>query len=448
MNSGNKRKIIIARLWALILAATLTALPRAAAQTDIYLHTKRTESKLIEVAVPTFNVSGADEEGLGERASRVVNFDLKFSGFFQPTENYDFMRQAAMKDQKSGSIDFGEWKTLASNFLVKGDIEFRENGNLAVQMMVYDLQMKKLFFSKRYIGPRALFRQITHQFSDDFLQRLTGERGVARTKIAFISRVMGRKELFVMDYDGFNPRPLTSDRSIVLLPHWNPKSNLILFTTYRYRNPDLYALDLKAGVRYPISRRIGLNTTGEWSPDGTKVAFSLSRNGNSEIYVCDADGANIRKITKWRSIETSPTWSPDGKRIAFTSDMSGSPQIYVMNVDGTGRKRLTYKGGYNDGASWAPKGDNIAYSSLLGGKFHIAVLNSNNPEEVRQLTGGNYNDEAPSWSPDGRHISFSSNRSGQKQIFIMNANGAHQRRVTFLTGGGYTPTWGPNTITK
>jgi len=436
------------RVLALAAAAAVCLSAHAGAEVDIYLHTQRSESKLIEVAVPPFSISGGDGEDYGQRASTIINNDLEFSGFFRPTKNYDFMKQATERDLKNARIDFNEWRTLASNFLAKGAIDFKKNGNMAVEMRVYDLQTKKLFFSKRYIGPRTLFRQIVHQFSDDFIMRLTGERGISRTKIAFVSKVMGRKELFVMDYDGFNPRPITSDRSIVLLPHWNPKSNLILFTTYRYRNPDLYAIDLKANVRYPISRKIGLNTTGEWSPDGTKVAFSLSRNGNSEIFMCDANGSNVRQLTHWESIETSPTWSPDGKQIAFTSDMSGSPQIYVIDVDGKNRRRLTYKGGYNDGASWSPKGDYIAYSSLLDGKFNIALVNPKDSSDVSQLTSGPGTSETPSWSPDGRHIAFSSNRDGRKQVYIMNANGENQRQITFLSGGGYTPAWGPNLASK
>lgn len=430
------------RAASLALALTLAAAP-AFAQTDVYLSTRRTESKLIEVAVPEFSVEGDDGEGLGMEAAEIINYDLDFSGYFKPNDNYGFMRQAAERDREKGGIDFKEWRTLASNFLVKGSVAVRADGALAVEVTVHDLQSKRKFFSKRYIGPRKIFRQIVHQFSNDFLSRLTGERGIARTKIAFISRVMGRKELFIMDYDGHNPRPITSDRSIVLLPDWNPKSNLILFTTYRYRNPDLYVIDLKAGVRYPISRRIGVNTTGAWSPDGTKVAFSLARKGDSDIYICDANGSNVRRITRWRSIETSPAWSPDGKRIAFTSDMSGSPQIYVMNVDGTERRRLTFKGGYNDGAAWSPKGAQIAYTSLLEGRFNIAVINANGSSDTRQLTSGAGTNEAPSWSPDGRNIAFSSNRAGSRQIYVMKADGSGLRRITSLSGEGFTPAWGP-----
>ncbi len=408
----------------------------------VFLSAQRTESKLIEVAVPKFLFSGNDMENFGERASRIINKDLRFTGYFKPNENYDFMQQAVMRDMRRGKVNFEEWRTLSSNFLIKGSMSFKKNDAITVDIVVYDLQTTKVFFSKKYSGPRSIFRQIIHQFSDDFFLRVSGERGVARSKIAFISKVSGRKELFVMDYDGSNPWAVTSDRSLTLLPDWSPTNNMILFTTYRYRNPDLYAIDLRSKTRFPISRRIGLNSSGAWSPNGKNIAFSMSRRGNMEIYVSDANGSNLRRLTHSRAIETSPTWSPDGKRIAYTSDRAGSPQIYVMNVDGTGKRRITYKGGYNDGADWSPRGDTLAYASLLGGSFNIALVDIND-KNVTQLTFDSSANDSPSWSPFGRHITFSSSRSGLRHVYIMNSLGANQTRISFGSGGGYSPTWGP-----
>ncbi len=440
MSSMNRLRL------AIMFTALMAASGAGWAQTgrDVYLSTQRAESRLVEVAVPEFPFSGRDPEKLGSRASRIINYDLRFSGYFKPSENYDFMRQVSRGDLKAGRIDYDEWRSLASNFLIKGSLSSAQEGKLSAEIRVYDLQTRKIFFAKRYLGSRALFRQMIHQFSDDFLMRMTGEKGVARTKIALVSRIAGHKELMIMDYDGFNPRTITSDKSIVLFPHWNPSNkSIILFTTYRYRNPDLYAVNFKTKTRYPISRRVGLNSTGEWSPDGSKVAFSLSRHGNSDIYTCDADGSDLKRLTYARSIETSPTWSPDSQNIAFTSDRSGSPQIYSMKIGASGARRLTYKGSYNDGASWSPKDGQIAYTSLLGRKFDIAMLNIID-RSITRLTFGQGSNEYPSWSPNGKSLAFTSTRTGSRQVYTMNVRGSSQRQVTFLSGGGYLPSWGPD----
>ena len=411
---------------------------------DVYISTKRTESKLLEVAIPEFRFNGNDKNNLGVLASLIINFDLKFTGYFKPIEKYSLLKSVQDRDTRLGKIDYDEWRTLASNFLVQGVINVQADRKLTLEVKVYDLQKKKIFFAKKYIGRKKLFRQMAHQFSDDILMRLTGDKGIARTKIVFVSKVRGRKELMIMDYDGNNPRQITSDRSLVLFPSWNPKKkNLILFTTYRYRNPDIYVIDLLRRKRWPLSRKVGLNSTGEWSPDGEKVAYSLSRKGNSDIYVMNSDGTNSKKLTFSKSIETSPEWSPDGSRILYTSDRSGSPQIYVMKSDGSEKKRITYRGTYNDSAAWSSHGNLIAYASLVGNKFDVVVMNYKNPRATN-LTNGQGSNESPAWAPNGRHIVYSSTKGGKSQVYIMLSDGTNKTQVTFLPGGGYLPSWGPD----
>ncbi len=409
----------------------------------VWIGTTASGSRQIEISVADLSTPGDDKEELGKKAAAIINSDLKTTGFFKPQENREFVRQAVEKDLTApGGVAYAEWRTLSANFLVKGNMGSNPDGNMFLDARVYDLQAKKIYFSKIYSGSKTLFRQIIHQFSDDLVNRLTGEQGVSRTRIMFVSRHIGKKELFLMDYDGNNITQLTQEKSLALFPNFHPFKDMALFTTYRYRNPDLYALDFNTGVRYPVSRRVGANTTGKWSPDGKKIVFSLARNGSSDIYVCDADGKNPAQLTTWPSIETSPAFSPDGKQIAYTSDRTGMPQIYVMSLDGKENRRVTWTGSYNDTAAWSPKGDYIAYASMNGSNFNISVVNVNEPRDVRQLTSGSGSEETPTWSPNGRNIAYSGSGGGVKQIFMMNADGTNQTQITNLPGGGYSPSWG------
>lgn len=415
----------------------------ASAQESVWLGVSRTGSQAIEVAVPDMQAAGDDKEGLGKEAARIVNFDLKATGYFKMVDNQQLMKQALEKDLKAANgIAFDEWRTLASNFVVKGNIGYKPGGAMFLDTRVYDVQTKKLYFSVIYTATKNLFRQMVHQFSDDMLSRLTGEQGVAKTRMAILSKAGGRKELFVMDYDGAAPTQITYDKSLVLFPHWNPKRDIILFTTYKFRNPDLYAVDIKNGARIPISRRLGLNSAGEWSPDGGKIVFSISKAGHSNIFICNADGSGLKQLTSANAIATSPSFSPDGGRIAFTSDKTGAPQIYVMNTGGGEERRITWSGSYNDEAEWSPKGDYIAYSSLTGPNFKIGLVNVNESRDARIITSGAGSDESPSWSPNGRNIAFSSSRSGSKQIYIINPDGSNVLQVTNMAGGAYSPSWG------
>jgi len=61
--------------------------------------------------------------------------------------------------------------------------------------------------------------------------------------------------------------------------------------------------------------------------------------------------------------------------------------------------------------------------------------------KVQQLTSDTGDNQNPVWSPDGRRIAFSSNRDGKYQIYAMNSDGTDQRRIIYLEGGGYSPSW-------
>jgi len=431
-----------------ILVLVMAAIPGAAwceEAPDVKITTERTESSLVEVAVADFAFEGADAMGLGPLAAKVIDSDLGFTGFFKPSAEKELVDLVDRKDRKTGIVDYESWRSISSNYMIKGKIIPEGDDKITIEVLVYDLQWRKMDFGKRYTSTLTMFRQMLHQFADDFTHQYSGEAGVARSRIMFVSSVRGRKELMMMDYDGYNPRQITTERTLVLSPAWNRANpNLILFTTYRYRNPDLYVLDLSTKQRYPLSTIIGVNSTGEWSPDGTRVAFSISRHGNSDIYIVNADGRGLKRLTDLRSAELNPSWSPDGKHIAFTSDMSGTPQIYVMDDQGQGRTRLSFESRYSDGAAWSPKGDKIAYASLVYGNFDISVRNLKD-QAVQLITEGygKGNNETPSWAPDGRHVVFSSSNSGSRQLYIAGLDGKKPLRVTGLPGGASQPSWGP-----
>ena len=74
---------------------------------------------------------------------------------------------------------------------------------------------------------------------------LTQYRGVARTRIAFVSdrdatKERRSKELYIVDYDGFNPRRVTVNGSLNILPAWRPDGAALAYVSYRQGSPLLY----------------------------------------------------------------------------------------------------------------------------------------------------------------------------------------------------------------
>ena len=117
-----------------------------------------------------------------------------------------------------------------------------------------------------------------------------------------------------MDYDGYEPKQITADGFLNLMPRWSPDRRFIVFTAYRSRNTqDIDILELRPA------------NVGRWSPwraehypglvpDGNFLDFfASSQDGNSEIYKLDTRTKASQRLTVNQGGDLSPTWSPTGR---------------------------------------------------------------------------------------------------------------------------------------
>jgi TolB protein len=414
---------------------------------DVYLSITRGGGQRLRLAVPDFvrAEAGSTVDGdLGRDMARTLADDLRVYRFFELIDNQQFLREAAQADTQAGDIVFKGWAELGAQGLVKGTYS-QDGRDLIVECRLFDVLGERMIGGKRYRGPADGASSIMHRCADEIMLRLTGEPGIAETKIAFLSRQNGNKELFVMDYDGSNIRQLTQERSIVLSPAWSADGKEIAITTYRDRNPDLFAISLSGNGRRPLSQQPGLNSAPAWSPDGSRIAVVLTKDGNPDIYTMNRNGTDLRRLTNHPAIDTSPAWSPTGRQIAFVSNRSGNPQIFIMDAEGSNVRRLTYQGSYNASPSWSPRGDRLAFASMEGNRFDLYMINVDG-SGLQRLTMGNGSNENPSWSPDGRFLVYSSTQTGIPQLYRMNDDGSGLQQLTSREGGALSPVWSPRIV--
>ena len=305
-------------------------------------------------------------------------------------------------------------------------------GRTVVAGELRDADTGERIFSKDYPLGNPPQRRAAHAFSDDIVNRMTGERGVADTRIAFVRDYGRTREIHLIDYDGVGEQVLTNLGTILLSPAWAPSGDRLCFTSFETGQAAVAGMDLHNRKTWTISPSGGMCASPCWSPDGRQVAFSRSLDGNSEIYIADADGSNPVRLTYHKGIDTAPCFSPDGRRIAFTSDRTGAAQIYVMERSGGNVQRLTYAGKQNDSPSWSPHGDRIAFVSMIDNAFDICTIRPGQVEAER-LTSGEGMHENPRWAPDGRHIVYSKLYRGQRRVYIMAANGSGKRASVSYT---------------
>jgi TolB protein len=414
--------------------------PARSQSPDVELNVRPGQMKRINIAIPDFAlVGGADPQNWAKRLPGITGVDLNFSALFSvvsgmpplPNGGAEVMRPPLAELAAAGAM-----QALQGLLTVRPD-------RFEVEMRLYDLTSPdfRIIGTKKVISHVSEPRRAAHRVADEVVLLVSGEAGVADTKIAFASTRSGVKELYLMDYDGAGVAPVTANKSINLSPNWSPDSRSLAFTSYMNGYPFLYRV-------FPFERRpvqllagyAGINSSPAWSPDGRTVAMTLSKDGNPEIYLLNVGTGAFRRLTTNVAIDTEPTWSPTGRDLAFVSDRSGSAHVYVMDIDGVNVRRLT-NGGFNTQPRWSPKGDTIVFTS----RFATHDLWAINPDgsNLRRLTAGPGDNESASWAPNGRHLIFQSSRQGGTQLYTMLADGSEQQVLTAGPGQASSPAWSP-----
>ncbi len=394
----------------------------------------------ITIAIAGFASLSIDGQDVGKLGASVLAADLKFTTIFDVMDaaTLPFDPATVQLDQERALLPGLNSLRVQNLVVVQVSSRARE---AVVEGRLFDVATGNMIFGKRYSGDAKFYRVIIHRLADDIMFNLTGEKGVAQTRIAFVSAVSRTaKELFVMDYDGANPTPITGNQSINLSPRWSPDGRMIAYTSYRNANPDLFVLNFDSGRRDVLSSQRGLNATPGWSPDGQWLALAMSAGGGTNLFLMPRSGGTPKPITLGPAISVSPSFSPNGRQIVFNSDRGGSPQIYVMDVEGTNVRRLTFQGNYNSSPRWSPRGEKIVFMCRVAGN-QICLINPDGSGLQQLTTQGN--NEDPAWSPDGRHIVFTSMRTGHRDLFVMHADGTEQTRLTNNGRDNYLPDWSP-----
>jgi TolB protein len=424
-------KTSLSPLFSRLVASAALALVAFSVHAQLAIEITGAGAQRLPVAVVDF----AGERGISSALTSVIRSDLERSGLFQMVDS-----AGATLDENS-QPNYADWKTHGADAMVAGSVRTAPDGRYETRFRLHDTQKQAAIAGQAYAHNSSQIRATAHRIADAVYQKLTGERGIFSTRIAYVVKSGGRFELQIADADGNGAQSALASKEPIISPSWSPDGGKLAYVSFEAKKPIVYVHDLATGRRHVAANFKGSNSAPTWSPDGKKLAVVLTKDGGSQIYLVNADGSGVNRLATSSGIDTEPQFSPDGTFIYFTSDRGGSPQIYRLPVAGGGAQRVTFEGAYNVTPRLSPDGTKLAYVTRDSGRFRVAVMDISTRQT--QVLTDTAKDESPSFSPNGRMILFATEVGGRGVLAAVSTDGRVKQRLSVQAADVREPAWGP-----
>ncbi|RYX95812.1 MAG: Tol-Pal system protein TolB [Comamonadaceae bacterium] len=383
------------------------------------------------IAIATFR----GEAQSPQKLSAIIKADLERSGVFRAVD-----ANGVALDENTRP-DLNVWRQKAADSLVTGSVTQLADGRFDVRMRLWDIVKGVDLGVQSYTVAAGDLRLAAHRLADFIYEKLTGEKGIFSTRIAYVTKNGSRFTLWVADSDGENAQSALASPEPIISPSWSPDGAQLAYVSFESRKPVIYAHDVASGRRRLLANFRGSNSAPTWSPDGSQIVATLSRDGGSQLYAISSSGGEPRRLTQSSSIDTEPVYSPDGRYIYFVSDRGGAPQVYRMTPAGGNPERVTFAGSYNISPAVSPDGRWLAYVSRVGGAFKLQLMELASGT-VTQITDTSA-DENPSFAPNSRLIVYATKQQGRDSLMTTTLDGKIKARLSGAGGDIREPDWGP-----
>ena len=386
--------------------------------------------------VPVAIVDFRDESKSPQPIAAIVRADLERSGLFRSVDAPAGLSETSVPvwtDRRARQADA----------LAAGSVSRLADGRLDIRFKLWDVVKGAEVVGEAHAVQPDDARLAAHRIADTIYQKLTGDRGVFATRMAYVTKAGRRFSLVIADADGEGAKVALASPEPIISPAWAPNGRELAYVSFESGKATVRIQDVQTGGRRVLADFKGTNSAPAWSPDGQQLAISLSREGGTQLFVINRDGSGLRRIAQSGAIDTEACYSPDGSKIYFVSDRGGSPQVYRMPASGGSAERVTFGGNYNISPAVSPDGRTLAYISRIGGAFRLSVMDLGTGQ-AQQISDAN-DDESPSFAPNGRLIVYASRAGGKEVLMTTTLDGKIKTPLLVTLAEVREPTWGPFT---
>ncbi len=429
--SGSSFPLMQRRTCLTRVATGLGALAAAPAWSQFRVEVSGVGLRQLPIAVAAFR----GEAQAPQKISEIVRADLERSGQFRSVD------ANGLAMDETSRPDLNLWRQKSADALVSGSVNRLADGRFDVRLRLWDIVRGEDLGGQSYTVSSADLRLAAHRVSDFVYEKLTGEKGVFSTRIAYVTKNGTRYNLWVADSDGEGAQSALTSPEPIISPSWSPGGAQLAYVSFESRKPVIYAHDVATGSRRLLANFRGSNSAPAWSPDGKQLVATLSRDGGSQIYALGLQGGEPKRLTQSTSIDTEPVYAADGRSIYFVSDRGGAPQIYKMGATGANPERVTFTGTYNISPAVSPDGRWLAYVSRVSGGYKLQVLEiaTGAVASITDTTA----DESPSFAPNSRLIVYATKQQGREALMTTTLDGKIKAKLSGAGGDIREPDWGP-----
>jgi len=206
----------------------------------------------------------------------------------------------------------------------------------------------------------------------------------------------------------------------------------IIYASDAGGSAEIWEMESNGADQRPITNGAGRNYAPTVTPDGRSILFHSNRSGTWQVWQMDRDGSNPRQLTESSDNSNWPAVSPDGRWVVYDRVGEGSlTALWKMPIDGGAPIRLTSQ--LATRASVSPDGKYIAYwqkDQQPNALWHIAVIgfDGGTPIKVFDLPQSAANAFTPlRWTDNGRAIAYIDYRNGTGKIWLQPMDGSPAR---------------------
>ncbi len=365
-----------------------------------------------------------------ENYINIVRNDFKFY------QDYFNVLPRRISQTSFDNVRFANYKTKETNYLVRFRVN-RSEKDMKLEYRLWNIagETQLLSASVDY-DPKD--RDSIHAISDAIYKAIVGKVSIFKDKIVFVSDHKlpdGKKELFMMDFDGANPKRLTWHNGVVISPAVSHDGSKIVYSLIdeskqgAVKNVNLMLYDVATKKSTVISNRKGLNSGAIFTNNGEEIILTLSHQGNAELYRMNLKTRALTRLTQSFAPDVDPSLSADGSILTFLSGRPGKPMIYTMDPTGLEKdvKRISFIGKFNATPRFHPNASEIVFSSWIDNRFDIIKVGADG-QNLHRLTMDFGSNEDPEYSKDGQFIIFTSLRvlsqsKATQNVYIMDTWG-------------------------